>query len=466
MKNSIIKKSILLASLALGLSLAQTVLGAGCIDVPVPLKMGDGEVVGATTTDIYKLQSYLGRGKFMSLQENNGFFDKMTKTALTSFQIARGLPASGEVDIATRNKLISLTCVTSDDRIALIADAFIARNPNPATLAEWYPNSVIMISLENVYKATNKIKYYDYLRKYIDSKVWFDPTISDWRFRSGWGSGMYENNLAIRPLLFLYEKTGSIKYLNAAKNLSAKNYWNMPKQASGLRATRDTLYLDAIYMFGPALGQLAKDKASTTEFDELADQFIIYANKLQDQTTGLMGHAWIKTSTGEIVNRVNWSRANGWYIMAVVDFLDYLPANHPKRAAIIESLNKMVAGLAKVQDPNTGLWYQVLNEGSRAGNWYESSGSAMFVYSIQKAIEKGYVGGAYQMVVDSGLKGIRSMTYMNNGKVVLQNICKGLSPAWVAANMNFEYYTNSSLIQEDDPHGVGAFLLAENQVKN
>ena len=76
-----------------------------------------------------------------------------------------------------------------------------------------------------------------------------------------------------------------------------------------------------------------------------------------------------------------WSRATGWYLMALTDILDYLPEDHPGRGDLIRILQSTSEALLKVQDPETGLWFQVLNQGRREGNYIEGLGSAMFTSS-------------------------------------------------------------------------------------
>ena len=40
----------------------------------------------------------------------------------------------------------------------------------------------------------------------------------------------------------------------------------------------------------------------------------------------------------------------------------------------------------KWQDPKTGVWWQVTNQGDRKGNYLEASASAMFVYTLAKGV--------------------------------------------------------------------------------
>ena len=65
--------------------------------------------------------------------------------------------------------------------------------------------------------------------------------------------------------------------------------------------------------------------------------------------------------------------------MAMVDTLDYFPTNHPARAEIISTFQKLCAGVVKYQDGKTGLWWQVMDQGNRKRNYLEATASAMLV---------------------------------------------------------------------------------------
>ncbi len=49
----------------------------------------------------------------------------------------------------------------------------------------------------------------------------------------------------------------------------------------------------------------------------------------------------------------------------------------------------------KYQDPSSGTWYQVTDQGAREGNYLESSATALFIYTLAKAINKGYIDNEY-----------------------------------------------------------------------
>ena len=111
--------------------------------------------------------------------------------------------------------------------------------------------------------------------------------------------------------------------------------------------------------------------------------------------------------------------------MALVDVLDYLPENHPERDAVIELLNKLSEALLKVQDEETGLWYQVLDMGGREGNYLEASGSAMFIYAFAKGAKNGYLPEKYLNIAEEAFDSLTQNLVIQDedGYPTLTNTC-------------------------------------------
>ena len=157
----------------------------------------------------------------------------------------------------------------------------------------------------------------------------------------------------------------------------------------------------------------------------------------------------------------------GWYVVAVVETLDYLPSDHPDRAAIIGTLRDAADGIARVQDPVTGLWWDVLDQPNRAGNYLEASASSMFAYALAKGARLGYLDAHDRKIAERGFDGIvRNLVRVNaNGTVSLVNVCQvsGLGGNLRADGSyrdgSFAYYVSEPVVT-DDYKGVGPFILA------
>ena len=310
-------------------------------------------------------------------------------------------------------------------------------------------------------------KYSDYAKAYIDCFVQDDGTIN------GYKSADY-NIDRVRPglnMLELYKRTGEEKYKTAVKTL-VNQMENQPRTKSGgfwhKKIYPYQMWLDGIYMGSPFLARYAKDFNQPKWFGEVTFQIQEIYKETLDSKTGLLYHAWDESREQRWCNKETgqskhfWSRAEGWYLMAIVDVLDYLPENHKDRAAIIEILNNVCAALLKVQDEKTGLWYQVLDMGGKEGNYLEASGSAMFIYTFAKGAKKGYLDQKY---LDIAKKAFDNMVKVmiktgDDGLPVLTNTCGacglGGNPYREA---DYNYYVTEKQV-DNDPKGVAPFILA------
>jgi unsaturated rhamnogalacturonyl hydrolase len=310
-------------------------------------------------------------------------------------------------------------------------------------------------------------KYSDYMKTYYDYFINDDGTVKDYK------SNEY-NIDRINPaknLFTLYKRTGEEKYNKAILHF-VKQMENQPKTKSGgfwhKKIYPWQMWLDGIYMGSPFLAQYAKEYNVPEWFNVVTHQILLVQEKTLDPKTGLLYHAWDESKkekwsnpqTGQSPNF--WSRAMGWYLMAIVDVLDYLPENHPDREKIITILNNTIDALLKVTDKETGLWYQVLDQGNREGNYIEASGTCMYIYSMAKAANKGYIKKKYLQTAnekfDSVIKNL--IVTDDKGNLVLKNVCGGCG---LGGNPyrdgSYEYYIHEKIV-DNDSKGVGPFILA------
>lgn len=152
----------------------------------------------------------------------------------------------------------------------------------------------------------------------------------------------------------------------------------------------------------------------------------------------------------------------GWYTMALLDILDYLPADHPDKDSLVTILQKTCDALLKVRDPQSGIWYQVLNMGGKEGNYLEGSGSAMFIYVFAKGARSGYLDPRFRDIASEAFNDfIRELVSVDeNGMVTITNICGGCG---LGGNPyrdgSYEYYINEKRF-DNDTKGVAPFILA------
>jgi unsaturated rhamnogalacturonyl hydrolase len=234
------------------------------------------------------------------------------------------------------------------------------------------------------------------------------------------------------------------------------------------------MWLDGLYMASPFLAQYAGLFNEPALYDEVVKQLSLVDQATWDAKLGLHLHAWDEAKQQPWANKETgrspnvWGRAVGWYAMALVDDLGFLPADHPGVPEVIEILTRVADGIARHQDPETGLWHQVIDQGDREGNYLEATASSMFVYSLAKAIHHGWLPKAkYLPVVLKGYEGITGKLIRTDaaGAIHLTQCCEvaGLGGMNLKGTMprdgSYEYYLSEPIV-ENDHKGIGPFILA------
>jgi unsaturated rhamnogalacturonyl hydrolase len=222
----------------------------------------------------------------------------------------------------------------------------------------------------------------------------------------------------------------------------------------------------------PFYAEYAATFHEESAFDDIAKQFVEMELHSRDAKTGLLYHGWDESKQQKWANPTTgqspnfWARAMGWYAMALVDTLDYFPKDHPQRSALLGILSRLATAVAKYQDPKTGLWYDILDKPTAKGNYTESSASSMFVYALAKGVRKGYLPASYFKVAQSGFKGIANQFVESAANGI--NLKGTVSVSGLGGNPyrdgSYEYYMSEKVVTNDQK-GVGAFLMASNEME-
>jgi len=335
------------------------------------------------------------------------------------------------------------------------------------TEPKWdYVHGLVMTSFEELYKKTNNKAYYDYFKGYADATIQPDGSIPSFKVDS------YNIDMipAGNSLFYLYEKTKDEKYLKAMQVLKGQ-LESHPRTSEGgfwhKKIYPNQMWLDGLYMGSPFYAHYTTKFENGKNLDDVAKQFELIQKHLLDKKTGLLYHGWDESKqmgwadkqTGTSPNF--WSRSLGWYAMALVDVLDYMPENHPKHKELVAYLNQLSEALAK-QQHSSGLWYQVTDQGNREGNYLEASGSAMFAYAFAKGANKGYLSKNYKALAEKAFDGLtRDLVKVTpEGYVIITEACAvaglGGKPY---RDGSYEYYINERK-KDNDPKATGPFILA------
>lgn len=352
---------------------------------------------------------------------------------------------------------------TPNDWSKALCDANMQRTPDPTKMGNWgYAISLYLYGQFLVYKRTGDKKYLDYIQGWVDKHVSDDGVID--RPISALDY-MLPGNL----LLVLYAETRQEKYRKAADSIR-RRFDTYPRTEDGgfwhALSRQHQLWLDGMFMSMPFLvryGKAFNDEAYAN--DEAAKQLLIYIKHLNDPATGLMWHAYDESGAQPWADPVThhssvlWCRAMGWFGMALIEVLEILPHNHPHRKELIAQVVQLTHAYAKYQDAATGLWYQVVDKGSTAGNWLETSSSSMYTYTIYMAVQRGYIPKKMLEVACKGYRGVLTQLSIDaDGQAHIANICGGTNVG------DLNYYFNRPR-NTDDFHGLGAFLIMNEQLR-
>jgi unsaturated rhamnogalacturonyl hydrolase len=152
----------------------------------------------------------------------------------------------------------------------------------------------------------------------------------------------------------------------------------------------------------------------------------------------------------------------GWYSMALVDVLERMPENDPKRAQLRRDALRTLMAVMRYQDLSSGLWWQVMEKGGQKGNYLEASASCMFVYSIAKAVRMGVLPLSDEGSAERGWKGIQQRFVKSDGTLSGTVKVAGLGGTPYRSG-TYDYYVGEA-VGDNDAKGVGSYLLAESEM--
>jgi unsaturated rhamnogalacturonyl hydrolase len=360
-----------------------------------------------------------------------------------------------------------------------IFDNFITLHPDTiaykteAKSYKWnYEQGFILEGFYRMWKETGEQKYYDYLKKDIDYYVEPDGNIKTYNLEDY----NLDNISPGRQLLHLYAKTNQEKYHKAA-DLLMKQIEGQPKTSEGgfwhKKRYPFQMWLDGLFMAEPFSAEYAATFNKPEMFDEIIKQFLLIDKHLKDKNTGLYYHGWDESKEQKWADSVTgtsqsfWGRSNGWLMMALIDVLDYIPKDYKNRNAIETMFKDLSSSLLNYRNSKSKLWFQVLDQGKRKGNYIETSASLMFVYCYFKGVRKGYLLNNYLKVAEESYNSILNdyLTEDQEGNLFLQ---KTVSVGGLGGDPyrdgSFEYYVNEP-IRINDFKGYGALMFASIELK-
>lgn len=327
---------------------------------------------------------------------------------------------------------------------------------------------VMFKGLLDVWEITGDPRYFDYVKRHIDAVIDENGVIAGYALHH-----FSLDHLVSGRLLFpLLERTGDTRYRKAIA-LLRNQFHHHPRTRDGgfwhAGTLSNQMLLDGIYMGVPFYAQCAQGDNDAAAMNDAIRQVMLLVEHNRDVKTGLFYHGWdedrkqLWADPGTGTSPSFWGRATGWYAMAIVDLLDYVPGSSFQRQTLIDVLQALMTALVRVQDPVRGLWWQVLDQGKREGNYLEASASLMILYALGKGIRKGYLTEemfcrAFDRGYDGALEHL--LRIEADGLLTVRNICRtaglGVKPG---RDGSFSYYVSEPVV-ENDHKGIAGFILA------
>ncbi len=335
-----------------------------------------------------------------------------------------------------------------------------------------YIDGCMITALLAMADITGDNRYFDFARTFIDAFVSEDGAIRTFDAEKHTLDDINEGRVLFR----LYQKTGMEKYRRAAQTLRDA-LEKQPRTFEGSfwhkQIYPNQVWLDGIYMAMPFLA-LYESQFGDGDYSDVVRQIVTVRDRMRDDRTGLYYHGydasrtafWADSETG--LSQNFWLRSIGWFAVALADLIEILPAG-AGRDTLRGIFADLMAAVWKFSDPETGMYWQVPDRPGEAGNYLESSGSAMLAYAMLKGARLGALDGEYADHGQKTFDGImqKYLTIAENGDLNLGGIClvAGLGPEDNRRRDGSYAYYISEPVVENDAKGVAPFVLCYTEIK-
>ena len=305
-------------------------------------------------------------------------------------------------------------------------------DPNDYPFKSWcYAQGFYLWGFIKLYEKTGEERYRQYVESYGRRHVQEDGSVPGFRGDS------LDDIMPGSVLCWLYEKTKDPRYEKACRSIR-KSFDDYPRLYEGsfyhAKGLTGQLWVDGLFMGGMFLLRYGKVFGDRTCFDEVVKQLTLAFKYCRKDSTGLLYHAYDETGRTSWSSPVDgrsrevWSEGLGWYALILAEAADILPRETARRDEVMEQYNALARDLCKVQaGENVGLWYQVVDKPGLAENFHDTSGSAMFTYSLKRGLDLGVLKGTVmEQSVINGYRGIQSKVVDGLGGLHVLDACNGL----------------------------------------
>ncbi|MCS4307071.1 rhamnogalacturonyl hydrolase YesR [Rheinheimera pacifica] len=337
--------------------------------------------------------------------------------------------------------------------------------------SKWeYTTGLQLQAYDDLLKVKPNAQWQQVLTDVIDSFITSDGDIRTYKLSNHNIDSLNTGNMLLRE----YQRNPKPQYKKAL-DLLRKQLAEHPRTSEGAfwhkQIYPHQLWLDGVYMGMPFLANYSKTFEQGHAFDEVVKEFTISRDKLRDPNTGLYYHAWDEARKQNWADKDTglasqfWGRGLGWLAMALVDVLEIIPEEQTElRQPLLDMAAELAEALVKVQDANTGTWYQILDKPNAPGNYLESSASGMFTYFFAKGVNNGYLDVSYKATAAKAYEGLVNefiLVHPDNS-ISLVNTCQ-VAGLGFGRDGSYEYYMSEPVFR-NDAKANGPFIMAGVQI--
>lgn len=336
-----------------------------------------------------------------------------------------------------------------------------------AAKPKWeYTPTLMARAFVELYQATGDTTYLGHAQRFADEFIETDGTIKTYK-QSLYNMDRIQGGNFLILLNAIHPQP---QYVTAIETLRDQLRKQPRTEEGGFwhkQVYEHQMWLDGLFTGTTFYARYAAWKPEPEAWSDIAKQFLI-VDKHTLKANGLNHHGWDESrqmgwsnpETG--CSAETWGRAEGWYVMALCDVLELMPAEQPERPALEAILKRVVDALLAVQDKETHLWYQVPDKGEQEGNYLESTCAAMYCYGMAKGARLGVLDPRYRQEAQQVLDGLKAHKLKRDadGALSLIDCC---AVAGLGGNPyrdgTYDYYIHERICA-NDPKGIAPLILA------
>lgn len=296
----------------------------------------------------------------------------------------------------------------------------------------------------------NGERYYDWLYNEIGTK-------NNWKIPDNFIDypryGIYHaDELCVAQFYIeLYKKYNRAEMIQPTIQRLDQIMNNPPDSSMSYRNKQAWTWCDALFMAPPVYLGMAQLENDPSYAEFMHDHFILTYQHLFDKEDNLFyrddSYFEKREANGE---KIFWGRGNGWVVAGLVNVLELLPRDDPRRPFYLGLFSDMVERLVQLQNPD-GYWHaSLLDPASYPAP--ETSATALITYALAYGINNNLLEKErYEEPLKKAWMHLLSVVDEDGKLGWVQPI--GADPKSVTADMTAVY-------------GVGAFLLAASEMYN